>query len=143
MSAGLPGLGLSGLFVLLTALALPAVHHLRSPRPAKPARFGALFALAVSIAAVAVLSWMLLAFVVDEVQPSQRHGSVGSFQIFGAPVIAASLAILTAILLLPEVLLHLLGTRPTPKVPPVQLIRRELTSQQDRTETTRALPRVD
>ena len=121
MNAGLPGLGLSGLFVLLSALTLPLVHWLRSPRQkARRPKVGPLFALAAGITAAAVVSWMLLAFVVDLTNPSRSHGSTASFGIFGVPVIVVSLGILALLLALPEVLLRVLGTRPTPAVAPVR-----------------------
>jgi hypothetical protein len=90
---------------------------------------------ALVLAAVAVLAWELLAMsggvLHAELGDGALHGTsiahsgrevghapfAGSF--FGAPVLVLSLGILVTILVVPELLLWTIGTRPTPALPPV------------------------
>ena len=112
MSAGLPGLGLSGFFVMLCALVMPAFRK-RSDRR----RWLVLFGFAIVLIGVIVVAWMSMSEIAGRVAPHGKHSSGATF--FGVPIIAASLAILAVILVVPEVLLRTIGTRPTPALPPV------------------------
>lgn len=126
MSAGLPGLGLSGLFILLSAFGMPVLR--RNGR-----RKGRLLVLGVVIAAAAVASWDLMSVVVRTLTEHttvivtggpggpQRH-TVTTFA-FGnsVPVLAISLGILGALLVGAELAAHLLRGHKTPLPPPVEL----------------------
>jgi hypothetical protein len=111
MNAGLPGLGLSGLFVVLTTLGMPLVRARRRRRSWQP-----LFVLAALVATVGVLGWIAASlFVAGPLGGRRTH----SGSVVGLPVFVLSLAILAVLLLAPEVLLWTIGTRPTPALPPV------------------------
>src|SRR4051812_16839372 len=125
MSAGLPGLGLSGLFVLLSALVLPLAHGFRSRTSlGHRVRIAPLLGLTAAITAAALCSWWIVALLVHTVVSSGSKTSSGAAEIYGVPVIVVSLGILAVVLVLPEVLLHTIGTKPTPAVPPVERPRR-------------------
>ena len=55
MTAGVPGLGLSGLFVLLSALALPLARRRKRTR----GRVAALFRLGLVMTAAVIASWQI------------------------------------------------------------------------------------
>jgi hypothetical protein len=104
MTAGLPGLGLNGLFVILCTLAIPLR---RSSPPAS--RRGRLVAMAVviSVATLALWHFGLAAL---------THGpTIG----LGVPAIVVTLGILGMVLLVPELQYRVQGTNATPTPPPV------------------------
>lgn len=114
MTAGLPAMGLSGLFVLLTALALPFMRPGREAYAAmKDRRIARTFLLAALSTLLAGATWTLIEVVhrVFAAGPATANS--------GAPVLAVSLGVLAVVILLPEVLLLALGTRPTPTPPPI------------------------
>lgn len=127
MTAGVPGLGLGGLFALFAALGLPLLRS-RSRGGA-----GRLFAMALLIVAAAVLAWQSLAWLYSAVSSGASTGSAGDTlkrgpaavaqpvmgHLFGMPVIAISLALMTFLLLAGELSFRVLGVRPTPLPPPV------------------------
>lgn len=127
MTAGVPGLGLGGLFALLAAFCLPLLRN--RPRDGAPH----LFAMAIVIAAAAVLAWQTLSWLYSSVTSSDsgdtterlaRTGSAALTQpvighLFGLPVIAISVALLALLLLSGEVLFRVLGVRPTPLPPAI------------------------
>ncbi|MBO0729815.1 MAG: hypothetical protein J2P57_11185 [Acidimicrobiaceae bacterium] len=101
MTAGLPGVGLSGLFALLSGLLMPPValwrHAFGTPR-AKGYRYGLCFVLAVGIAACASVLWDTLSMMVQFVSGRAQ----AAFRIFGLPTVAISVILLAVILLLAE-----------------------------------------
>jgi hypothetical protein len=105
MTAGLPAIGLSGLFVLLTALVMPLVHVLTGRR--MPFR---VLLLALASITVAGLVWA-----------GVRGVAFDGGASWPAVVLPAglSLLLLAMVLGLPELLLRVLGTRRTPLPPPV------------------------
>jgi hypothetical protein len=122
VSAGVPGLGLSGLFVLLSALALPLARRRGPPRR----RVAALFTLGVVMSAVAMASWRAVAEAVTIIHhPATRaHGHRPAPTFLGpaswpALVLVISASIMVLVLLAAEALLHLVGVTPTPTPPPV------------------------
>jgi MFS family permease len=120
MNAGLPGLGLSGLFALLSALVLPWTRRrLRSRRR----QIVALTVMGALLSACAVGMWDLLLAGARVTNSLGRGGTASSGWLGPVPVIVVSLAILSAIVLVAEVLSLVLNARRTPTPPPV----RELT----------------
>ena len=117
----MPGLGLSGLFVLLSALALPLArrrgHHRRK---------GRLFWLAVIMAAAIMLTWEAIfeaytALNTAAAVPAHPQGGIltghGPWQL---PIVAVSAAIMVLVIAAGEALLQLVGARLTPTPPPVE-----------------------
>lgn len=121
MTAGLPGLGLSGLFMLLTALLVPAVHAARHGLRGHDRRTVRLFTLAAASVLIVVLVWAMLALVAPSAPwlfpQGVRHAGV-----LAVPAVVISSAILIGVLVVPEVLLRTIGSRPTPALPPVPAI---------------------
>jgi len=114
MTAGVPGLGLSGLFTLFSALVLP-LNRRKAPSP-----IGRLVMLAVAIGVALVLSSDVFTSVVtplrDHIVPVHGQRLTGIWQ---APVVLISAIIMVLVLATGEVLLHLVGTKPTPTPPPI------------------------
>jgi hypothetical protein len=126
MTAGVPGLGLGGLFALLAALCLPM---LRSRRGSAARLVG--MALVIVVAAIA--AWQVVAWLYTVVSsPDERssvtgaeiggahglsHPAIG--QLFGVPIIVISVGLMLAMLAGGEALYRILGVRPTPTPPPI------------------------
>jgi hypothetical protein len=125
-----PGLGLSGLFVLLSALSLPLARRGRGSRAA----VARLFRLAVIMAAAIVLTWEVIVEAVTALHPARAVparppggavASPGFWHLPGIgswhlPIIAVSLAIIVLLIATAEALLQLVGAKPTPTPPPVE-----------------------
>lgn len=109
MTAGLPGIGLSGLFALISGLFMPAValwRRMFGARRAMGYKYGLCFVLAVVVAACAAVVWDSVSALIQFV--SGRAQS--AFRVFGLPTVVVSVIVLAAILLLAEGLLHAIGT---------------------------------
>lgn len=125
MTAGVPGLGLGGLFALLAALYLPLL------RTGSKRGSGRLFAMAIVIVAAALLAWQCVSWLYTAVSSGQPapigHGKTGGVamamqplgQLFGVPVIVISLVLMTLLLVAGEVLFRVLGVRRTPMPAPI------------------------
>lgn len=120
ITAGIPGLGLSGLFALLCALGLPLAPHRRRVPVTR------LLGLAVVMAAGVLLTWEAI---VEGVTVLHGTGVVSNRSFTTAtlghgfwqvPVIAISSSVMVLLIAAGEVLLHLVGVRPTPTPPPVR-----------------------
>jgi hypothetical protein len=118
-------LGLSGLFALLSALVLPFIRRQPGPRRPGVAHIGML-AVVVSVAVVVV--WDAFAEIYRRVaDPSGTGGPAHLATLNGRtgravlrfPIIALTLMILIALLLVGEGLFRLRGVRPTPLPPPI------------------------
>jgi len=123
MGAGIPGLGLSGLFVLLSALGLPFARR-RAPvrRPSST-----LFKLAVFMTAITIVLWQAVSGVITLIHPdpSSGHAHRMAGSALGAgpwpvPILLISVALMILVVLGAEALLHLVGVTLTPTPPPVQ-----------------------
>lgn len=115
MTAGVPGLGLSGMLVLISALLLPMHSQHRSTR-----RILQSIAIAVAIIGAIVLTWAGTAVLIKSLsgQPKQgTPGPLGSF--FGFPLMAVSIAILAALVFGAQLLSWTCHSRPTPTGQPV------------------------
>ncbi|MBO0831178.1 MAG: hypothetical protein J2P28_04915 [Actinobacteria bacterium] len=128
MIAGVPGLGLSGLFVLLSALALPLAR-----RPtARRVQVARLFTLAVIMTAAVILSWEAIVATVDAIHIGGHAAPViatmAGNAIWRRPVIVVSVTVMIAVLAMAQALLHLVGVQPTPTPPPVRSARNEAIS---------------
>lgn len=119
MTAGIPGLGLSGLFALLCALGLPLARGRRVP-------ITRLLGLAVVMAAGVLLTWEAI---VEGITVLHGTGVVSNRSFTSAtlghgfwqvPVIAISSSIMVLLIAAGEALLHLVGVKPTPTPPPVR-----------------------
>jgi hypothetical protein len=121
MTAGLPAMGLSGLFMLLTALLVPLVQFARPRALRGDRRAIRLFLLAAASVLTAAAVWVLLRLVAPSVPRlfPESAWHVGSLV---APAIVISLLILASVLVVPEGLLRTIGTRPTPPLPPVRAV---------------------
>lgn len=124
ITAGVPGLGLSGLFVLLSALTLPLTRR-PGPRHGSRTRIGRLFWMAVVMAAAIVLSWEAISEAVIALHTRGRHSgslahpTVAGHDLWRLPVIAISASIMVLLVAGAEALLHLIGSKPTPTPPAV------------------------
>ena len=119
--AGVPGLGLSGLFVLLSGLALPLAHRWRGRR----VPVARLFGLAVIMIAAIIVTWEVIFGIATALHTAAPTRSLGggtlvSHSSRGLPIIAISASILVLLIATGEALLHLVGVRPTPTPPPVE-----------------------
>ncbi len=123
MTAGVPGLGLGGLFALIAAFGLPLLS--RTSR-----RSGSrLVGMAIIIVLAAIAAWRSATWLYSVATESHAHdlarsgGSVLAHpvvgQLFGVPVIVVSVLLLTLLLMLGEILFLVLGVRPTPLPPPI------------------------
>lgn len=124
MTAGVPGLGLSGLFVLICAVVMPLRAARRHEPAAHPVRPLGMLGIAAVIIAAVWLTWLTASSVVQRVSTGDgRHqaGPLGEF--FGLPLVVVSLAILATVLLGAELASHIVATRPTPTDPPVRTQR--------------------
>jgi hypothetical protein len=121
ITAGVPGLGLSGLFVLLSGLALPLARRWRGQR----VPVARLFGLAVIMIAAIIVTWEVIFGVATALHTAAPTRSLGggtlvSHSSRGLPIIAISFSILVLLIATGEALLHLVGVRPTPTPPPVE-----------------------
>jgi hypothetical protein len=122
MSAGLPGLGLSGLFVLLSALGNPIIQLARRRRrQAGRTRVGPIFALSVAMAMAIMGIWdgLFRGAEVLGYQPSHHSGANAPIPFASVPVVLVSLSILAAIVTTAELALHVSRPRTTPTPPPL------------------------
>lgn len=119
MTAGIPGLGLSGLFALLCALSLPLARRRRVP-------VTRLLGLAAVMAAAVVLTWETLVEVLAVLHgagvtgPRLRPPAILGHGFWQVPIIAISAATMVLVIAAGEALLHLVGVRPTPTPAPVR-----------------------
>jgi len=123
VSAGIPGLGLSGLFVLLSALALPFARR----RSGSGWPYKNLLILGVVMSALSIVLWQACSEVVTLIHPhtsnGHSHHSVGGTLTGGAwsaPLILISLSIMVLVVLGAEALSRLIGVTLTPTPPPVE-----------------------
>lgn len=126
MTAGVPGLGLGGLFALFAALCLPMLRT--------SSRRGTfrLFAMALSIVVAALLAWQFVAWLYQVVTTGEAAAAPSTHvsaaearsvpflgELFGIPVILVSVLLLGVLLFAGEVLYRVLGVRPTPTPPAI------------------------
>ena len=120
----MPGLGLSGLFVLLSALALPLTRRRGVP-------VGRLFGLAAVMAAAIILTWEVITVVVTATASGTTAGAAHPLgngvpiAIPGAssvrvPILVISASIMVLLIATGAALLRLIGVRPTPSPPPIR-----------------------
>jgi len=111
------GLALSGLFVLLSVLVIPAWRNKhRSGTHAGAVRALSLLALAAATAATTWLTWQIVSLGVHDTGP-QTHGHSFLGSIFGVPVIVIPLAIVVAVVGVAELLARTVRTAPVPSSP--------------------------
>jgi hypothetical protein len=122
VTAGVPGLGLSGLFVLMSALALPLARRGGLPR----GRLITLFKLGVVMSVTVIASWQAmskaLAFINHDASSAHGHAPAGlvlGVWSWPAPVVVISASVMVLVIFAGEVLFQLVGTRLTPTPPPV------------------------
>jgi hypothetical protein len=119
ITAGIPGLGLSGLFALLCGLSLPLARRRRVP-------VARLLGLSVVMTAAVVLTWEVIVEGITIAHGAgiiQSHGVTSRILGHGfwqVPVIAISASIMVLLIAAGEALLHLVGIKPTPTPPPVR-----------------------
>ena len=120
ITAGVPGLGLSGLFVLLSGLVLPLARRRRGSR----VPVARLFGLAVIMTAAIIVTWAVLfraATALHATAPTRPlGGTVVSHDSQGLPILAISVSIMLLLIATGEVLRLLVGVRPTPTPPPIE-----------------------
>jgi hypothetical protein len=120
ITAGVPGLGLSGLFVLLSGLVLPLARRRRGPR----GPVARLFGLAVIMTAAIIVTWEMIfgaaALLHTAVPAPPLSGTPDGHGPWRLPIIAVSVSIMLLVIATGEVLLHLVGARPTPTPPPIE-----------------------
>jgi hypothetical protein len=109
MTAGVPGLGLSGLFALLSALALPLTRR-DAPRRRQMV---APFVLAVVISVAVVAAWQMVAALVA-VAARSGHAAHG-----GVPILVISVAVVCEIVAYAEVVFRVFPHQPTPSPEPI------------------------
>ena len=118
--AGVPGLGLSGLFVLLSGLALPLARRWRGQR----VPVARLFGLAVIMTAAIIVTWEVIfraATALHATAPTRPlGGTLVGHDSQGLPILAISASIVVLLIATGEALLYLVGVRPTPTPPPVE-----------------------
>ena len=123
----MPGLGLSGLFVLLSALALPLTRRRGVP-------VGRLFGLAAVMAAAIILTWEVIVVAVTATATATGAAKAGTTHPIGngvpiaipgsssvrVPIIVLSVSILVLVIATGAALLRMVGVRPTPSPPPLE-----------------------
>jgi hypothetical protein len=122
MTAGIPGVGLSGLFIILSALALPLARRTDTPHR----RVGTPFKLGVVMTVCAVVTWQAISEAVTlfhhQAMSTHGHRFAGGISTVGfwpAHVLVISVSIMVLVLLGAEALLHVVGVKLTPTPPPV------------------------
>jgi hypothetical protein len=119
VTAGIPCLGLSGLFIILMAAVTPIWRLARLDRDSvRPVRVQSVLALTAAIAAATVFCWYGLSFLLGLGSGRYASAKFGSF--FGVPIIVVSLLMLVAIIVVAEIAAHVLPRRLTPLNPPVR-----------------------
>jgi hypothetical protein len=126
MTAGVPGLGLGGLFALFAALCLPMLAS-GSRRGS-----GRLVGMALIIVVAALVAWQSVNWLYSVVSGQPVEAAWHSLssgpaaltqpvvgQPFTMPVLVISLALMITLLLGGELLYRVLGVRPTPLPPPI------------------------
>ena len=118
----MPGLGLSGLFVLLSALALPLTRRRGVP-------VGRLFGLAAVMVAAIILTWEVIVVAVTATATAKAGathslGNGDPVAVPGSspvrvPIIVLSASILVLVIATGAALLRMVGVRPTPSPPPL------------------------
>ena len=120
ITAGVPGLGLSGLFVLLSGLVLPLARRRRGSR----VPVARLFGLAVIMTAAIIVTWEVIfgaaALMHTAVPARPLSGTPAGHGLGRLPIIVVSVSIMLLVIATGEVLLHLVGVRPTPTPPPIE-----------------------
>jgi hypothetical protein len=126
MNAGLPGIGLSGLFALLSGLFLPiSVMVRRTSRNGRP-KVRALVAMALIVVLLDVILWYFVGKLLGATVPGRWHIRIGHFSV---PTMLITLLVLTVGVLFIEVCAALLPTKIPPVVPlpdPIWLVEEEL-----------------
>lgn len=126
MTAGIPCLGLSGLFVVLTAAVSPIWRFVRGEgNRVRPVRLRTVLSLTVAIAVATWITWYALSFVLGHASRSGGHGHANYGSFLGVPVIVVSLLMLLAIVGAAEVAARLLPHRSTPANPPIRRVQAE------------------
>jgi hypothetical protein len=112
MSAGLPGVGLGGFFVLMTALAMPFFAARRRPRtgPERVRPWG-MFLMALALLVLTVAVWETISLVMA---PTDRQRAFPPGAGLWIPLV-----LILVVFLVGEAQLRLGGRRPTPKLPPI------------------------
>jgi hypothetical protein len=148
MTAGIPGLGLSGVFVMLSAILTPlwcAVR--RDSSPVRPVRVRSILGLALLIVLVTWATWEVLAFAMGHtVDGTHEHAHAHFGTFMGVPILLISLGMLFAIVGTAEVMARVLPVRPTPVNPPVPSVRTETpppAEEPDEVPATSADDRID
>ena len=116
MTAGVPGLGLSGLFLLASVIAMPMLR--RRPGEVRPTRRRGLAVMAVAIAATTWAAGSVVSLAAGIGTGEARTAGLGG-TVAGVPAILVSLAIVTLVVVMTEFLALVLRSRPTPTPPPV------------------------
>jgi uncharacterized membrane protein YidH (DUF202 family) len=109
MTAGVPGLGLSGLFALLSALALPITRRNTDRRRQVLTAF--VFAIVISVALLG--AWEVASMVAAAVSRSGRDTPTG------VPIMLISMALMFGVVGMAEGLFQVLTARPTPTPEPI------------------------
>ena len=142
MNAGLPGIGLSGLFALLSGLFLPiSLMVRRTSRNGRP-KVGALVAMTLIVVLVDVILWFFVAKLLGATGPGHWHIRIGHFPV---PTMLITLLVLTVGVLFIEICAGLLPTKIPPVVPlpdPIWLVEEELAAHPD-SETHAAQPSLE
>ena len=131
MNAGLPGIGLSGLFALLSGLFLPiSVMVRRTSRNGRP-KVRALIAMTLIVVLLDVILWYFVGKLLGATGPGHWHIRIGHFSV---PTMLITLLVLTVGVLFIEVSARLLPTKIPPVVPlpdPILLVEEELATDPD------------
>ena len=110
--------------MLLSGLALPLARRWRGLRQGQPVPVARLFGLAVIMTAAIIVTWAVIfgaaALLHTAVPARPLAGTVASHGPGRLPIIAVSASIMLLVIATGEVLLHLVGVRPTPTPPPIE-----------------------
>ena len=128
ITAGVPGLGLSGLFVLLSGLVLPLARRRRGSR----VPVARLFGLAVIMTAAIIVTWEVIVVAVTATGTAKAGathplGNGDPVAVPGSspvrvPIIVLSVSILVLVIATGAALLRMVGVRPTPSPPPLETV---------------------
>jgi hypothetical protein len=131
MNAGLPGIGLSGLFALLSGLFLPiSVMVRRASRNGRP-KVRALIAMTLVVVLLDVMLWYFVAKLLGATGSGHWHIRIGHFSV---PTMLITLLVLTVGVLFIEVCAGLLPTKVPPVVPlpdPIWLVEEDAAAHPD------------
>ena len=110
--------------MLLSGLALPLARRWRGLRQGQPVPVARLFGLAVIMTAAIIVTWEVIfgaASLWHTAVPTRPLGGTLAGHGPGRlPIIAISASIMLLLIATGEVLLHLVGVRPTPTPPPIE-----------------------